>query len=415
MAIKISIGVVALGLMVLALNTVLSCSATKSQLTLDRESKKEQSPQWDGKKFVNKLDRVDGSMWSIMRDMWTNDNEVKKPEGDDTVQHVKVDPEVFKTPPKSGLRVTWMGHSSMLIEIDGYTVLTDPIWSKRASPVQFAGPKRFFDPVVALDKLPKLDAIIISHDHYDHLDETTIKAMKDHVELFAVPLGVGEHLEDWGVDPNKITEIDWWEEIRVGKLVLTATPARHFSGRSLADMMGGPTLWAGWSIAGDTHKVFYSGDTAMQPAFYDIGDKLGPFDITFIESGAYNPLWADVHIGPEQAVLAHKMLQGKVMMPVHWSTFDLANHNWTEPAERIIAAAQKENVEVIIPRPGQSFEPTTSPKIAKWWPEVKWDSAKTDPIVSSNLDSNLYNRLQIASKQIVMADDSTMIDSLVIE
>ena len=291
----------------------------------------------------------------------------------------------FATAPGSGLRITWLGHSSALIEIDGHRVLTDPIWSKRAGPFSFAGPKRFHEVPLPLAELPRLDAVIISHDHYDHLDRDTVIALNKRKLPFVVPLGVGAHLEKWGVPAGRITELDWWGHTKVGDLILVATPARHFSGRSLTMSDRNKTLWAGWALVGPNHRVFFSGDTAMFPGFKEIARRLGPFDATMIEVGAYNAMWADVHLGPEQAVAAHRMLGGKLMLPIHWGTFDLALHAWTEPAERIVVAAGKHGVHVAIPRPGQRIEPARAPKVTRWWPELPWKRAEDAPVRSSGL------------------------------
>ena len=346
-----------------------------------------QSPQWRNGKFNNELERHSESIWRMIGERFRSKTTHRAPKS--PVPKVSRSSEGFRELPASGLRVTWLGHSSVLVEIDDYRVLTDPVWSERASPFTFAGPKRFFAPPLPIDQLPDLDVVVISHDHFDHLDKQTIIALKDRVPLFAVPLGVGAHLESWGVDPAKIAEADWWGDIKVGELILTATPARHFSGRSLTSVYQDKTLWSGWSIAGPKHRVYYSGDTAMFPGFTEIGQRLGPFDLTMIEVGAYNAMWPDVHIGPEQAIEAHRMVRGKRMLPVHWGTFDLADHNWTEPAERVIAAAEKADVEVVIPKPGQSFEPDLSPKIARWWPELPWQTAEQAPVISTGLGSEV--------------------------
>ena len=290
----------------------------------------------------------------------------------------------YASEPGSGLRVSWFGHSSMLIEIDGKRVLTDPVWG-RASPSNFFGPRRFFAPPIALEELPELDAIVLSHDHYDHLHtESVIALARSSNAPFITPLGVGAHLEYWGVEPERIRELDWWEETRVGDLRLACTPARHFSGRGFLDR--NTTLWGSFSLIGPEHRVFFSGDTGMFPGFAEIGERLGPFDVTLIESGAYHAAWADVHIGPEQAVLAHQLLRGKVLMPVHWGTFNLALHPWTEPAERIIAASRSAGIPAVVPRPGGRFEPASLPRFERWWPELPWRSAEEAPVRSSGID-----------------------------
>ncbi|MCB9587578.1 MAG: MBL fold metallo-hydrolase [Polyangiaceae bacterium] len=286
--------------------------------------------------------------------------------------------------PGSGLRVSWFGHSSMLIEIDGKRVLTDPVWG-RASPSNLFGPKRFFAPPIALEELPELDAIVLSHDHYDHLDAETVVALARLSRApFIVPLGVGAHLEYWGIEAERIRELEWWQETIVDDLRLVCTPARHFSGRGFLDR--NTTLWGSFCLIGREHRAFFSGDTGMFPGFAEIGERLGPFDVTLIESGAYDAAWADVHIGPEQAVLAHQLLRGKVLMPVHWGTFNLALHPWTEPAERIVAASRSAGIQSVIPRPGGRFEPASVPRFERWWPELPWRSADAAPVRSSGIE-----------------------------
>jgi len=297
-----------------------------------------------------------------------------------------IDPrETWAMPPRSGLRVTWFGHSSTLVEIDGIRTLVDPVWNHRASPVPWAGPKRFYRPVAELHELPHLDAVVISHDHYDHLDKSVVIALAPKKLRWIVPLGVGAHLERWGIERTAITELDWWEETRVGEVTLTATPARHFSGRSVVLHDQNATLWAGWAWNGPSHSVFYSGDTGLHPDFDIIGQRLGPFDVTLMETGAYNGLWADVHMGPEQAVLAHRMVRGKILIPVHWGLFDLSLHGWTEPAERAIAAAKRVGDRLNILRPGDSYDAADAPVIDRWWPSLPWDTAEETPVWSTGV------------------------------
>lgn len=282
--------------------------------------------------------------------------------------------------PATGLRATWLGHSTTFLEIDGLRILTDPVWGDRASFVGWAGPKRFFAPPVPLEDLPMPDVVVISHDHYDHLDRATIRRMKAWDTRFVVPLGVGRRLAGWGVPQSRITELDWWGTTSVGPLAIVCTPARHASGRSLFDK--DRTLWAGFAFLGTSHRVYFSGDTGLFPGLVDIGARLGPFDLTLIESGAYNRAWPDWHLGPEQAVAAHRLVRGKLLLPIHWGTFKLAPHGWTEPAERVAAAAGKHTA-VVIPRPGESIEPDTKPPFQRWWPDLPWQTADETPIVAN--------------------------------
>jgi L-ascorbate metabolism protein UlaG (beta-lactamase superfamily) len=209
----------------------------------------------------------------------------------------------YDTPPDSGLRVTWIGHASVLLEIGGLRVLTDPVWSERVSPSSWLGPKRFFEPPIPLDEVPSIDAVVISHDHYDHLDMATVKALSNRGTLFLVPLGVGAHLDKWGISASQVRELDWNEHVLLGGVTFTATPARHFSGRGVTN--GNSTLWASWVIAAPRHRVFFCGDSGFFGGFRDIGRDHGPFDLTLISSGAYDRTWPMIHMTPEDVVQAH--------------------------------------------------------------------------------------------------------------
>jgi len=262
------------------------------------------------------------------------------------------------------LRVTWMGHSSLLIEIDGHLVLTDPVWGPRASPVSWAGPARFHAPPLPVESLPMLDAIVISHDHYDHLDEPTIKRLLPRKTRFYVPLGVGGHLAKWGVPEDRIVEFDWWDEVKVGKLRLISTPSRHFSGRGVFDK--NHTLWTSWAFIGPHHRAWFSGDTGPYDAFDEIGARLGPFDLTMIEAGAWNQAWGTVHLGPAGALKVHRQVRGKVLMPVHWGTFNLALHAWDEPIITLQKLAAQMGAVLASPLAGGTVDPGT-PEVAPFW------------------------------------------------
>ncbi|HEY6726972.1 MAG TPA: MBL fold metallo-hydrolase, partial [Polyangiaceae bacterium] len=303
--------------------------------------------------FVNTLPTpmTTGSTWSMLW-RWGFGTEARHPPG--RLEFPGVEPATFAASPASGLRLTWLGHSTVLIEIDGQRVLTDPVFGQRTSPSRWLGPERFFAPPLALRDVPTLDAVVISHDHYDHLDYETIVALAPVTQKFFVPLGVAAHLKAWGVDSARVVELDWWQSALHAGLEFTATPARHFSGRGLTG--GNRTQWAGWAIVGDQHRVFFTGDTGYFGEFAEIGERLGPFDASLVEAGAYDELWPNIHLGPENALRVHKDLRAKVLMPVHWGTFNLAFHAWSEPIERLRSLALTEHVKLAQPSPGESFE-----------------------------------------------------------
>lgn len=341
------------------------------------------SPQWSDGTYVNPQPMIN-DWWRSVTGLFDASPHVSPEHPVPTIRPTRA---ALRASAPTDLRVTWLGHSTVLLEIDGLRILTDPIWSERASPLSWLGPSRWFAPPIALVDLPRIDAVVISHDHYDHLDWPTILAMRPWRRTkFVVPLGLGAHLAYWGVPDSRIVELDWWERTSVGdgSLSIVCTPARHATGRMLID--DDSKLWAGFAFVGPRHRAYYSGDTGLFPAMRDIGRRLGPFDLTIIEVGQYGEAWPDWHLGPEQAVRAHAMVRGRVMLPVHWATFALAYHGWTEPIERTVAAAEAARVTLITPRPGESVEPRLDPRVSRWWPEVPWFTAAEAPIVSTQME-----------------------------
>ena len=269
-------------------------------------------------------------------------------------------------PSMSGLRVTWLGHSTVLLEIDGATVLTDPIWSERASPSRWVGPRRFHPPPLALADLPRLDAVVISHEHYDHLDMATVRALAARGVPFFVPLGIGAHLAAWGVPAGQIFERDWWQDATLPSgLRVVSTPARHFNGRGVPGRIG--ALWTSWSFIGPRHRVFFSGDSGPTRSFGEIAAREGPFDLALVEIGQYDYSWGDIHLGPFGALEAHVALGAKILLPIHWATFQLGYHAWSEPAETLVRQAGKRGIIVATPRPGEPIEPLLPLKTTAWW------------------------------------------------
>ncbi len=267
--------------------------------------------------------------------------------------------------------MTWLGHSTVLIEIEGVRILTDPVWGPRASPLSLAGPKRFQPVPVTLREMPPVDMVIVSHDHYDHLDYPTIRALAKTDVPFATSLGVGAHLEGWGVQPERITELDWWESFDLprGGVRISAAPSQHFSGRTLGQRNA--TLWSSFVVRSANHGVFFSGDTGLTTEYTAIREKLGPFDLVMLEVGAWHPAWGDMHLGPENALKARALLGGSAFLPVHWGTFSLAMHAWDQPAEVLYEQAPKSGARLLMPRLGEPIEPAIGDdRVTPWWRTV---------------------------------------------
>ena len=264
-------------------------------------------------------------------------------------------------------KVIWFGHSAILLEIDNKKILIDPMLGDAASPVSFMSKRYAYKEPIDLNDIPEIDAVILSHDHYDHLDYPSIIKLKDKVKKFYTPLGVGAHLKSWGINADDIIELDWWNSSELDELTIIATPARHFSGRGLSDR--NKTQWASWIVKGKSEQIYFSGDSGYGPHFKEIGEKYGPFDFAMMECGQYNEKWEAIHMMPEQTIQASIDLQAKKMMPIHWSAFNLSLHSWTDPVERALSAAKLHEVHMLTPMIGQQFCPGTVENTSVWWRE----------------------------------------------
>ncbi|MFM0625345.1 MBL fold metallo-hydrolase [Paraburkholderia xenovorans] len=325
------------------------------------------SPQHDGERFrnvkprpVEGLRKTLGIVWSVL---------LNKPRGTVPTDALPVDAltraQLDAAPDRSLYR---LGHSTMLLKLRGQFWLTDPVFAERASPFRHLGPKRFHAPPIALADLPPLRGVILSHDHYDHLDRDTVLALAQTTGVFLTPLGVGDRLIEWGIDASKVRQFDWWQGAEVDGVQFTATPAQHFSGRSLFD--GNSTLWASWVIVDDDLRVFFSGDTGYFEGFRTIGERLGPFDVTLVETGGYDAQWPYVHMQPEETVQAHIDLRGRWLVPIHNGTFDLAMHRWQEPFERVTGLALARGVVLSTPRMGERLDLSAPHRGERWWRQV---------------------------------------------
>ncbi|WP_345830712.1 MBL fold metallo-hydrolase (plasmid) [Pantoea sp. BRR-3P] len=323
-----------------------------------------QSAQFDGKRFNNGIPRQQLGLAEYAKLIW--DFTFNKPKNTVPEHALPLIPlsaqQLLLAPDK---RVYRLGHSSLLFKIQGKFWLTDPVFTLRASPFRRLGPKRFQPAPISLDALPPIEGIILSHDHYDHLDYHSIMQLKDRVRYFLTPLGVGDLITSWGVAPEKITQLDWWESTDIGGIQFVATPSQHFSGRGLFD--GNKRLWCSWSIISDEFRLFFGGDSGYFDGFKQIGHKFGPFDMAFLENGAYDRRWADIHMLPQDTIKAFKDLNAKWLFPIHNATFDLAFHHWNDPLNQIVALAKEHQIKLCMPQIGQGVQFLQPQEEASWW------------------------------------------------
>ncbi|WP_372773330.1 MBL fold metallo-hydrolase [Mangrovibacterium sp.] len=364
---------IVLAVMILAVGVFLAISLNPNfggKLKGERLARAQQSPNFKDGKFQNPVETVmqtdDMPFFKILREFLFAKGD-RVPSG--LIPVVAVHPENFEQKVDNA-RVTWLGHSTLLIEINNKRILVDPVFGESVSPFSFLGTKAFeYSQNYSLNDLPQIDLVIISHDHYDHLDYSVINALKDREVPFVTALGVGAHLEYWGIQPERITELDWWESYDFDHSVhLTATPSRHFSGRGLTNRFS--TLWASWVIDGGSEKLFFGADSGYYPGFKSIGEKFGPFDLVMLECGQYSQYWPLIHLAPEETYQVAVDLKAKALLPIHWAKYKLSIHPWKEPVERLLKAAVNDSLWIATPRIGESFQPKVRTPHSYWWREI---------------------------------------------
>ncbi|MBU0984418.1 MAG: MBL fold metallo-hydrolase [candidate division Zixibacteria bacterium] len=333
---------------------------------LTRKQRIEQSANFVDGKFVNAVPTIrhtEGSKLPILYSFVRHRND-RRPK--DRLPTMPVDLTAFRSTP--GVKAVWLGHSTVLLRSDSLTILIDPVFDNQTA-LRIGRTDRFQPAPLVRDSLPPIDIILISHDHPDHLEESTVKHLARTGSRFVVPLGVGEILEDWDVWDNQIIELDWWEGVAAGPVELVCTPARHCSGRGLFGV--DKTLWSSWVVIGTHARIFYSGDTGFSQHFDDIGERFGPFDLTLMQIGAYDENWPEIHMIPEDAIAAQIALDGRLLLPVHWATFDLALHTWDDPIGRLTRAATKHSVDLVTPMMGVVLNLDSIVATVNWWDGVE--------------------------------------------
>ena len=344
----------------------LGCSSAINASDLTQKQRITKSPQWSGENFEN-LEPVPSVEWGPSLKMFW-DYFLNKPEGYSPETSLPMEPiDIFQWEKKQKFQFAWLGHTTVLLLIENKVILSDPIFSQQAGNFGWLSPRRYSNTISSTDELPAIDVVLITHNHTDHLDEASIKALISRTKLFITPLGVGELLEKWGVLYDNIIELDWWETKSFDDMIITAAPAKHTSERGIFDK--NKTLWVSYAIQGKKERVYLSGDSGWFNGLYKIGELLWPFDITFFEIGAYSKLKGqmEVHYSPEQAVKAHLAVNGKVMVPYGWGTFDLGLFPWFEPIERFLIAANQSGIDYLTPKIGEVIKHGQEGGQDEWW------------------------------------------------
>lgn len=337
----------------------------------DRLTALEASPHYRDGRFQNPVETDMSMPWRVMlKVIWQtlSGGEGREPQQPLPTRHF--DRSAWALVPDTSFALAWFGHSTVLIKIDGKTILCDPVFSDRVSAVTFAGPKRFaYQNITQLEDLPPIDIVLLSHDHYDHLDYESILFLKDKVQDWLMPLGVGAHLEHWGVNADRIQEYDLWSGTSIGSIEMTLVPSRHFSGRGITDRFS--TLWGSWVIKGASNKILFGGDSGYATHFAQIGHQHGPFDLVLLECGAYNENWSNIHMFPEEVPIAAKDLGASAVMPIHWGKFSLALHHWKDPIDRLSTAMNGSEMHLITPPIGQIMIDADARWSEQWWRDLK--------------------------------------------
>ncbi|OUS02966.1 hypothetical protein A9Q86_02110 [Flavobacteriales bacterium 33_180_T64] len=336
--------------------------ATKEQKAIYAKSEN-----YKDEKFVNKSDvQLDMSFRDMGKSLLGYFKPIPKTSPKESISVEKID-SLNIVQHKDSTRLIWFGHSAFLLQINNKNILIDPMFGDVPAPHPLLGGKRFSKELpIEIEKIPQIDAVLISHDHYDHLDYDSIKKLKDKVNMFYTPLGVGIHLEEWGIEKERIIELDWWQETRFEGLVFRCTPAQHFSGRGLTDRT--KTLWCSWIIQSESENIFFSGDSGYASHFKEIGEKYGPFDFAMMECGQYNDMWSEIHMFPEETAQAGLDIKAKKIMPIHWGAFKLAMHSWTDPIERVTKKAKELKIDIVTPKIGTPIYFNESDKLYdNWW------------------------------------------------